>query len=89
MDQKWKRTFYRLIDSNDFATSDMADQARSIEETIFLNIKSEVEKEVGREWTGDKEQNSLADFKVAQSLKRSFINYEKSKKAKDPQYFKF
>ena len=67
----------------------MADKARSIEETIFLNIKAEVEKELGREWTGDKEQNSLADFKVAHCLKRCFLYYERNRKDNSPQYFKF
>lgn len=64
-------------------------QARGIEEEIFLNIKAEVEKELGREWEGDKEQNSLADMKVAQSVKKSFRNYERTRKGTDIQYFKF
>ena len=64
-------------------------QARDIEEEIFLNIKADVEKELGRDWVGDKEQNSLADMKVAQSVKKSFRNYERSRKGTDIQYFKF
>ena len=66
-----------------------------IEGLIFENLKylvgpkPEVEKELDREWRGDKEQNSLADFKVAQSFKRSFVNYEKSRGDEDIQYFKF
>lgn len=88
MDKAWKRTFYRLVDSSVLPASDL-DQARLIEQEIFLNIKPEVEKETGRQWMGDKEQNSLADFKVALSVKRSFMNYEKSRSDKDVQYFKF
>ena len=56
---------------------------------VFINIKPEVEKELDRKWIGDKEQNSIADFKVAQSLKRSFVNYEKSSRDEDVQFFKF
>ena len=88
MDNAWKRIFYTLNDSNVLPPPDL-DQARNIEEEVFLNIKSEVEKELGREWIGDKEQNSLADLKVAQSLKKSFVYYEKSREDKDKQYFKF
>ena len=88
MDKVWKRTFYRLVDSSVLPASDL-DQARLIEQEIFLNIKPEVEKELGRPWMGDKEQNRLADFKVALSVKRSFNNYEKNRGDKDVQYFKF
>ena len=88
VDAIWKKTYYRLIDSNVLPPSDLT-QARGIEEEIFLNIKGEVEKELGREWAGDKEQNSLADMKVAQSLKKSFQNYEKGRKGGDIKFFKF
>ena len=46
-------------------------------------------KQLGRDWEGDQEQNTLADFKVAQSVKRSFLNYEKSRNKNDPKYFEF
>ena len=46
-------------------------------------------KELGREWVGDSEQNSLADMKVAQCVKKSFRQYERSRKDTDVIYFKF
>ena len=82
----WKKTFYRMIDANSLAPDDR-DQARSIEEELFINIKPEVEKQSGRDWDGDEEQNLLADLKIAQCLKRSFLNFEKS--SKDVHYFNF
>ena len=88
VDNAWKKILYRLIDSNVLLPPDL-DKVTTIEQEVFLNIKPEVEKELDREWRGDKEQNSLADFKVAQSFKRSFVNYEKSRGDEDIQYFKF
>ena len=75
-----------MIDSGTLAP-DNCNQAQRIEEELFLNIKHEVEKESGQDWVGDKEQNRLADLKIAQCLKRSFLNFEKS--SKDVHYFKF
>ena len=40
-------------------------------------------------WTGSAEQNRLADYKIAGSVKNSFKNYEKNKKEYEQSYFKF
>lgn len=86
MDKLWRRAFYRLIDSSTLNPDDR-DRARRIEEELFINIKPEVESEVGRDWEGDEEQNRLADLKIAQCLKKSFRNFERS--SKDVHYFNF
>ena len=65
------------------------EKALRIEEEVFLNIKAQVEKELGRDWDGGTEANKLADFKVAQSVKKSFHNYEKTRASSDRQFFKF
>ena len=78
--------FYRVVDS--LATSE-GDQVRSIEEHSFANIvKDEVEEELGP-WTGSKEQNALADYKIASSIKTSFKSYEKNRKSFEESFFKF
>ena len=41
-----------MIDGSSLAPDDR-DQARSIEEELFINIKPEVEKQLGRDWDGD------------------------------------
>ena len=65
------------------------EKALTIEEEVFLNIKPQVEKDLGRDWDGGTEANKLADFKVAQSVKKSFHNYEKTRASNDRQFFKF
>ena len=85
-DQSWKRYFYRCVDS--LAGND-GDHLREIEEMSFAQIfKYEVEAELGS-WTGSDEQNRLADYKIAGSVKNSFRNYEKTKKGYEQSYFKF
>jgi hypothetical protein len=65
------------------------DRLREIEEMSFAQIfKDEVEAELGS-WTGSDEQNCLADYKIAGSVKNSFRNYEKTKKGYEQSYFKF
>ena len=72
----WKRTWNRLIDSYDKPDRD---DLISIEKRIFENIKKEVEEESG-DWLGLKSQNSLADFKVASCIFKSFKAYEEGKR---------
>ena len=86
-DIKWKVVFNRFLDSADLSTEDR-DKVKIIEQEIFLNIKPHVEKEHVT-WDGGRESNRLADFKVAQSVKKSFLNYENDRERRDPKYFKF
>lgn len=51
----------------------------SIEKKIFQNIKQEVEEETG-DWIGSHHQNLLADYKVSESIFKSFKSYEEGKK---------
>ena len=76
------------MDSAVLPSADL-EKSLEIEQQLFLNVKSQVEKELGREWDGGLEANRLADFKVAQSVKKSFHYYEKTRAASDPQFFKF
>ena len=39
-------------------------------------------------WSGSKSENSLADYKVAMSVKGAFRYYESSKDVEDETYFK-
>ena len=85
-DQSWRRDFYRCVDS--LATSD-GDRLREVEERSFSNlVKEEVETELGV-WSGLEEQNRLADFKIASSIKTAFKNYERNKKSYEKSFFKF
>lgn len=86
-DREWKVIFNRFLDSADLSTEER-EQVKIIEQEIFLNIKPQVEKEHVT-WDGEKESNRLADFKVAQSVKKSFLNYENDRGRSDPKYFKF
>ena len=65
------------------------EKSLKIEQELFLNIKQQVEKELNMEWDGGLEANRMADFKVAQSVKKSFGNYEKNRATNDPKYFTF
>ena len=60
-----------------------------IEKSIFNNIQKSVEESTNNVWIGSKEQNSLADLKIATSIKNSFRQYETSKAKKEKSYFKF
>ena len=81
---KWNR-FIDTYDKND----DIRNRLLTIEKDIFLNVKSEVEEVFGKEWSGTKEENSNADFKIAQSIKQSFRSYEKTSAKNKTSYFKF
>ena len=62
---------------------------RNIEEGIFRDlVKIEVEAELG-DWSGSKEQNQMADLKIAKNVKSSFCEYEKNRNSYDENYFKF
>ena len=61
----------------------------STEEEMFRNVKPEVEKELGIEWDGGVEANSLADLKIAQCFKNSFKSYENTRLTNEPSFFKF
>ena len=79
---------YKFIDGADLQEV-VLKRVLEIESTIFKRIKAEVIEDSGREWTGDRIQNKMADLKIALSLKSSFYNYEKSKSAGSRSYFKF
>ena len=58
------------------------------EREIFKGIKPDVENMFGHSWTGSKEENSEADYRVAMCIKASFKMYESGKKV-DGSFFKF
>ena len=68
---------------------DKGEQLRRIEEKLFSDkVKNDVEEESGK-WVGSSDQNKLADFEIAMSIKSAFKLYEKSKKFYEKAYFKF
>ena len=66
-----------------------ANRLAGIEMEIFGNIVKDVEKEMDQEWSGTKKENRIADEKVAMSIRNSFLNYERDRKANAPSFFKF
>ena len=63
---------------NDSLAGNDGDLLREFEEMSFAQIfKDEVEAELGS-WTGSDQQNRLADYKIAGSVKNPFKNYEKT-----------
>ena len=50
-----------------------------IESTIFNSLKQELENETGP-WEGSREQNRLADMKIATCIYNSFKSYERGRK---------
>ena len=62
---------YKFIDGADLQEVVLR-RVLEIESSIFRRIKAEVIEDSGREWTGDRIQNKMADLKIALSLKNSF-----------------
>ena len=56
---------------------------------MFEHIKPMVEKKLNENWFGSKEQNSVADFKIAESIRSSFRSYEKQGVRPDGHFFEF
>lgn len=82
----FKRIFYRGVDT---ITGEQGEQLRKIEEDMFRDlVKHEVEAELG-DWSGSKQQNQMADLKIAKNVKSSFCEYEKNRHSYDDNYFKF
>ena len=85
-DKDWCRILYKIIDSD---LSEYGCELRVMEERIFLDlVKSDVEKETGI-WKGDRDQNNLADEKIARVVKNALKGYEKNKKNFEDSYFMF
>ena len=70
-DKKWKREFYRFLDSYK-KSGNVKTQLQTIEEDIFENIRGEIETEFGHTWSGSKEENRVADMKISSAIKSSF-----------------
>ena len=84
----WKIVFNRFLDAAELEEEDR-DRIMQIEDVIFKNIQKEVEHDTGNDWSGTKDENYRADFKIAKSVKSSFESYEKSKQKNDPSFFRF
>ena len=85
-DDEWKVIWNRLIDSE--RKEEIHTRLLKIEKSIFLNIRGEVEDLFEEKWSGTKQQNQCADFKVALSIKQSFRAYERDHQKPVP-FFKF
>ena len=62
---------------------------KRIDREMFEHIKPMVEKKLNENWFGSKEQNSVADFKIAESIRSSFRSYEKQGVRPDGHFFEF
>ena len=88
VDKKWKSVLFRFVDGAELE-EEILKRVLDIEHGLFLKVKEEVVKDSGRDWTGDKSQQQMADMKIAFHLKSSFYNYEKSKMSGSKSFFKF
>ena len=59
-----------------------------IELDVFKNILKKVEKESDCKWSRTIKENSLADAKIAKSIRNSLINYERDRKKEEPSFVK-
>ena len=55
------------------------EQLLEAESVMFKSVKKELEED-GKIWSGTKEENNLADSKIASYVKASFRMYEKGKR---------
>ena len=85
-DAEWKTIWNRFMDTQ--TNEEQKRKLLNIEKDIFLNIKQEVEDLFEQKWSGSAQENNMADFKIALSIKQSFRSYEKDT-AKSKTYFKF
>ena len=84
----WKKLFYRFLDSYE-ENQETKERLNSIENEMFQHIKPKVEADLNQKWSGSKVQNSLADLKIADSIKSSFKSYEKQGVRPDGHFFEF
>lgn len=76
--EQWKVLWYRLVDGYNGNASDR-DHLLAIEKEIFENVKKHLEAD-NYQWRGTREDNRVADLKVAEHVRASFKLYEGGKK---------
>ena len=79
----FKKLFFRIVDTS------TSEELVEIENRIFLTIKKKVEHEMGRSWDNSPEMNKMADQKICEAIRNSFMSYEKTRKKFQPSFFRF
>ena len=88
-EKAFKKILFRILDGGLFDhKSEESKRLLQIEIDVFKNILKEVEKETECKWSGTIKENSLADAKIAKSIRNSLINYERDRKDQEPSYVK-
>ena len=88
-EKSFKKILFRILDGGWFDKgSEEFKRLSQIELDVFKNILKEVEKESDCKWSGTIKENSLADVKIAKSIRNSLINYERDRKKKEPSFVK-
>ena len=77
----------RLIDTYNKVKEDR-DKLLAAEDAMFQQFRKELE-EQNQQWTGSKEENRQADFKIAGYVKAAFKMYETKGKRPDGHFFDF
>ena len=88
---KWKKIFYRVVDSSpEELSQEDWQRVKQIEHETFLHLKESIVKESGGEWKNSIEQNRHADKEVSKVIRNSFMKYEKNTTdASIRKFFKF
>ena len=81
----FKKLFYRMVDGGAATNEELVE----VEKRVFTSIKKKVEEVFDREWDNSPEMNKLADKKVSEAIRNSFMSYEKTRKEFQKSYFKF
>ena len=88
-EKTFKKILFRILDGGWFdQESEELKRLSQIELEVFKNILKEVESETDCKWSGSIKENSLADVKIAKSIRNSLINYERDRKDQEPTYVK-
>ena len=82
-EKKFKVQFYRQVDGENDP------KLREMEEKVFLGVKNDIEKDCDQTWDNSSFMNKKADIKVASAIRKSFLNYERTRLTDEKTYFKF
>ena len=68
--EKWRKRFYWNVDS---LSSPDGNRLRQLEEQVFRSQKRSILKEMKQKWNGSREQNSIADSKISEIVKKALL----------------
>ena len=84
--EKFRKIFYRILDSRNVQNDEDLERFSAIEEAIFRKIRKEKKDE---KWENSLEQNKKMDLLIVSSIHSSFQVYEKNRKEDEPSFFNF